>query len=342
MDAPTPHPTTPRPRVVFAFPGQGAQQPRMAAGLYGVSPSFTATMDHAFDALGPAGRTLRAGWLAAEAPAAFDDISYAQPLLYAVDCALGTMLAEAGLRPDAVLGHSVGELAAATLAGVFTFDCGLRYLSEYVGVYRHAPSGGMLAVAAGPEEVETHLVPDVVIGAVNGPRQVLLSAPEPALSQVETALRRAGVTCSRARALQPFHHPVMRRVAAAHADALTRPPLRPPHTPVLSAYTGHTLDEATATDWRFWTSQPAEPVLFGPTLQRLLSRGRHLLVEAGPGQSLTALARRTPAVANGDAEALALLPARAGSPDDDVKAVRAALEQLAAGPGAPAELSPDF
>ncbi|QPA02284.1 polyketide synthase [Streptomyces violascens] len=340
MDAPTPHPSPPRPRVVLTFPGQGAQHARMAAGLYGASKSFTSTMDHAFDAFGPAGRTLREGWLAATPPADFDDISYAQPLLYAVNCAMGTMVTESGLRPDVLLGHSVGELAAATLAGVFSFDYGLRYLSEYIGVYQHAPRGGMLAVAASSKEVEAHLVPDVVIGAVNAPRQVLLSAPEEALADVEAALRGADITCSRARALQPFHHPVMRDVVTAHAGSLTRPPLHPPHTTLYSAYTGQELADELATDWQFWTGQPAEPVLFGPTLEHLLSSGPHLLVEAGPGQSLTALARRTPAVARGEAEALALLPPRAGEPDADIEAVRTALKQLATYGCDP--LSPDF
>ncbi|WP_078861539.1 acyltransferase domain-containing protein [Streptomyces sp. NRRL F-5650] len=342
MDAPNPNPRPrpPRPRIAFTFPGQGAQHARMAAGLYGVSESFTSTMDHAFDAFGPAGRTLREGWLATVPPADFDDISYAQPLLYAVNCALGTMLTECGLRPDVLLGHSVGELAAATLAGVFSFDCGLRYLSEYVGVYRHAPRGGMLAVAAGPERVEPHLVPGVVVGAVNGPRQLLLSATEEALADVEAALRGAGVTCSLARARQPFHHPVMRDVAAAHAGSLTRPPLHPPHTTLYSACTGQEVTDELATDWQFWTGQPAEPVLFGPALEHLLSDGPYLLVEAGPGQSLTALARRTPAVSRGEATALALLPARAGGPDADVEAVRTAMKQIA-GHGCDA-LSPDF
>lgn len=340
MDASNPHPGPPPPRVALTFPGQGAQHARMAAGLYGVSKSFTSTMDHAFDAFGPAGRTLREGWLAATPPAHFDDISYAQPLLYAVNCAMGTLLTEAGLRPHALLGHSVGELAAATLAGVFSFDCGLRYLSEYTGVYRHAPRGGMLAVAASPEEVEAHLVPGVVIGAVNAPRQVLLSAAEEALARMETALRGAGITCARARALQPFHHPVMRDVVTAHARSLTRPPLHPPHTTLYSAYTGQEVPDELATDWQFWTGQPAEPVLYGPTLEHLLSGGPHLLVEAGPGQSLTALARRMPAVARGDSTALALLPARAGEPDADINAVQNALKQLARHGCAP--LSPDF
>ena len=340
MDALTPRHSPPRPRVVLTFPGQGAQHARMAAGLYGVSMSFTSTMDHAFEAFGPTGRTLREGWLADTPPATFDDISYAQPLLYAVNCAMGTMLTTAGLRPDALLGHSVGELAAATLAGVFTFDSGLRYLSEYIDVYRHAPPGGMLAVAASPRDIEAHLVPGVVIGAVNAPRQVLLSAAEEDLADVEVALRAAGMTCARARALQPFHHPVMRDVVAGHTNVLTRPPLYPPHTTLYSAYTGQELHDDLATNWQFWTGQPAEPVLFGPTVEQLLSGGPHILVEAGPGQSLTALARRTPAVTRGDAEALAMLPARAGEPDADVESVRASLKRLATHGCDP--LSPDF
>ncbi|MFE6286293.1 acyltransferase domain-containing protein [Streptomyces sp. NPDC057877] len=328
-------------RIALTFPGQGAQHPRMAAGLYGVSRTFTATMDLAFDTL-PGGRSLRTAWLADRPPADYDDVARAQPLLYAVDCALGAMITEAGVRPDALLGHSVGELAAATLAGVLAFHDGLRYLSEYVEVYRHAPPGGMLAVAAGPGEVAAHLEPGVVIGALNAPRQLLLSAEETALTRAETALRRAGITCARVRARQPFHHPVMRDVAAAHADILTRPPLKPPHTTVHSACTGQELDDDTATDWAFWLAQPAEPVLYGPALHHLLNSGPHLLIEAGPGQSLTALARRTPQVARGDSAAVALLPARAGTPDADVAAVRAALNRIVALHGVFPAPVPDF
>ncbi|WPO70543.1 MULTISPECIES: acyltransferase domain-containing protein [unclassified Streptomyces] len=324
----TPEPTTRK--VALLFPGQGAQHPRMGADLYGVSPRFTEIMDQAFDAFGASGRAIRDDWLAAAPSSSYDDISRAQPLLYAIDYAMGTLLLEAGVRPDVLLGHSVGELAAATLAGVFDFESGLRHLREFVAIYGRAPRGGMLAVAATRERVAPYLTDDVVVGAENGPRQLLLAGPDPALHDVEQRLREDGFTCARARALQPFHSPVMRTVAEESGPREARLRPRAPRIPVHSARTGHILADATAADEEFWREQPAEPVLFGPALQRLLARGDHLLVEAGPGQSLTALARRTRAVATGRSLALPTLPPRREHPGADLHMFTATVDQLRA------------
>ncbi|MEV5981895.1 acyltransferase domain-containing protein [Streptomyces sp. NPDC052114] len=321
--------TEPQPRkVAFLFPGQGAQHPRMGADLYGVSESFTTTMDRAFDAFGPSGRTLREEWLAASPSAAYDDISRAQPLLYAVNCALGGLLMASGVRPDALLGHSVGELAAGTLGGVIDFESGLRYLHDFVRIYRHAPAGGMLAVAATEEQIAPYLRDEVVVGAVNGPRQLLLAGVDPALHDVQLALSEDGFTCARARARQPFHSPVMRAVLEAHGHGATGPPLKPPHTVVFSACTGDVLTDAEATDPAFWSGQAARPVLFAPALRRLLASGDHVLVEAGPGQSLTTLARRTTAVSSGRSIALPTLPPRRAEDGADLHTFTTALEQL--------------
>ncbi|MCO1575099.1 acyltransferase domain-containing protein [Crossiella sp. SN42] len=319
---------TAAPEVVLLFPGQGAQQPRMAAGLYQVSESFTHWMDQAFTLLGPDGPRLRELWLAERPPACFDDITCAQPLLFAVNHAMGRMLMDAGVRLSALLGHSVGELAAATLAGVFEFADGLSVLRDFVRGYGRAPRGGMLAVAADLAQVRPYLRGDVVVGAVNGPRQLLLAGPDPELGEAEAELRAAGVSCARAKARQPFHSPVMSRVVTEADRQAWRPPLRPPRIPVCSAYLGGPLDGATATDWDFWFAGPASPVHFGPALDRLLATGRHVLVEAGPGQSLTALVRRTSAAREGRAAVAPALPARRGGGETDRRAVREALAQL--------------
>ncbi|WP_055697664.1 acyltransferase domain-containing protein [Streptomyces silaceus] len=314
--------------VAFLFPGQGAQHPRMGADLYGVSQRFTTTMDQAFDAFGPSGRTIRQEWLAASPSSSYDDISRSQPLLYAVNCALGALLLDSGVRPDALLGHSVGELAAGTLGGVIDFESGLRYLRDFVRIHRHAPPGGMLAVAATEEQVAPHLRDDVVVGAVNGPRQLLLAGTDPALRHVELDLVDAGFTCTRARARQPFHSPVMRAVLDTHGPTAARPRLRPPHTVIFSACTGDVLTDDEATDWTYWSGQAARPVLFAPALRRLLASGDHVLVEAGPGQSLTTLARRTSAVASGRSLAVPTLPPRRGADGADLHTFTTALEQL--------------
>src|SRR5437764_1349770 len=100
-------------RVALLFPGQGSQHPRMAAGLYGHDDVFTSVMDEAFELLGEAGPAVRADWLAGGRPELYDDVTRAQPLLYAVNYALGRVVLDWGVEPAAMLGHSVGEMVAA-------------------------------------------------------------------------------------------------------------------------------------------------------------------------------------------------------------------------------------
>ncbi|SUA81320.1 Beta-ketoacyl-acyl-carrier-protein synthase I [Nocardia otitidiscaviarum] len=323
-----------RSRVVFLFPGQGAQHPRMAADLYGVDEAFTGTMDAAFSVLDdPA---LRKIWLRPDPGPLFHDITRAQPLLLAVNCALASTVMAAGIHPDAVLGHSVGEIAAAVVADVLDFTDALALLADFVRHYRHAPAGGMLAVAADPESVRERLtgLPDVVIGAVNGPRQVLVCGGNDGLQAARQRLRADGITCADVHALQPFHSPLMNTVAPDATLGAARgrlsAGLRAPRQPMYSGYLGGLLDPAHATDPEFWLTQPARPVLFGPALRAVLADGPCTFVETGPGQSLSALARRTAPVAAGDSRCIALLPPRRLPPGADRSALAAALDRLGA------------
>lgn len=318
-------------RMVFLFPGQGAQHPRMAADLYGINEAFTDTMDLAFELLDdPA---LRKTWLQSDPGPLLHDITRAQPLLLSVNCALARTLIAAGVRPDAVLGHSVGEIAAATVAGVFDFAAALAMLADHVRHYQHAPPGGMLAVAADAESVAARLsgLDDVVVGIVNGPCQVLVCGGRDSLRTVRQQLLIDGVTCAEVTALQPFHNPLMNHVPHWLDDAGSRKLPAAPRGPAITMYSGYlgaVLDDVHATDSAFWLSQPARPVLFGPALRTALDDGPCTLVETGPGQSLSALARRTRAVATGDSHVIAVLPPRRLPPGADTASLAAALTQL--------------
>ncbi|CAM5507321.1 acyltransferase domain-containing protein [Streptomyces pilosus] len=330
------HPTTPSPApaprgVALLFPGQGAQQPLMAVGLYHGHPPFRRLVDEVFEVWGAEGAALRADWLSGSPAANPDGVSRAQPLLFAVDWALGRMVLDWGVRPAALLGHSVGEVAAATLAGVFTLEEAAGLMADRVAHIESAPAGGMLAVQATAAEMTPYLHDDVVVGAVNAPRQVVLAGSEAPLAVSEARLRAAGFTCRRTRALSPFHSPALAPAALAALPALSRLPLRAPGLPLHSAYTPGPLTPAQAADPRFWAGQPAAPVLFGPALDALLGTGELLLLEAGPGQGLTALAKRHPAVGAGGSAAQGLLPARARGDATDLRTLRTAVERLLAG-----------
>ncbi|GGJ96680.1 hypothetical protein GCM10010123_28350 [Pilimelia anulata] len=285
-------PTIDPDRVALLLPGQGAQYPRMAAGLYGHDPAFSRAMDEAFDHLGDAAAGLRAEWLAARPSPAYDDVTVAQPLLYAVDHALGRAVLARGARPAALLGHSVGELAAATLAGVLDLADGMRVMRARMRQFADTPPGGMLAVAAAVAEVADLLGADVHLAAVNAARQLLLAGTDPALDRVAAACAARGLTHRRARARQAFHSPLVAAAVTASLPDWERVRLRPPALPVYSGYTGAPLTAAEATDPGFWARQAERTVRFDAALRTVLAAYDGVFVEAGPGGSLSALARR--------------------------------------------------
>ncbi|MFI0421596.1 acyltransferase domain-containing protein [Spongiactinospora sp. 9N601] len=294
--------------VALLLPGQGAQFPRMAAELYGGQPAFTAAMDEFFDACGAQGAKLREEWLSGDPEVPIDDVTRAQPLLFAVDHAIGRALIDGGTPPRALLGHSVGELAAAALAGVFSLAEGAELMCRRAEAARLMPPGGMLAVAAAPDDLTPYLGGDVVIGAWNAPRQCIVSGPEPGLTAAERAIRDGGLMCRRVRALQPFHSPVLRPAAEELRRCLAGMTLRPPAIPVRSCRTGRWVTAEEAVTPEFWAMQLADPVLFWPALDGLLGDGQgYTLVEACLSQ-LAPLARRHRAVRPGGSAVVTLGP----------------------------------
>jgi len=314
--------------VYLLFPGQGSQYPRMGASLYRTEPTFTHWMDEAFRLMGCRGAELRDAWLSTEPSAAFDDVTVAQPLLYAFDHALGRMVLDWGVRPRGLLGHSVGELAAATLAGVMTFADGVALMMDRVRTFADAPGGGMLAVAASEEQVRSHLGDDVYLAAVNGPRQVLLAGTWERLDAMTATLDEAGLTYAMTKSRQPFHSPLVGDAVRASLPAWHAVEMSPPSIPVISAYVPGELTNAVAVDRDFWAWQPARTVRFFDALQLVLAERPAALVECGAGGGLTAVARRLrPAT-----RMYALLPHSPRTPEDaaaQIFTVRTALGELA-------------
>jgi [acyl-carrier-protein] S-malonyltransferase len=311
--------------IALLLPGQGAQHQGMAVELYGRDLVFTRTVDEFFGHMGAAGQALRADWLTDRPAVVLDDASRAQPLLFVIGYALGRSLLDRGLRPAVLLGHSVGELAAAALAGVFDLAEAAAIMLARSAAMRSAPAGGLLAVAAIPADLELYLGDGVVIGALNAPRQTVLAGPEPRLSVVENMLRDNRVSCRRVPARQPFHCPAVAPAAACFEAALRDVRLRPNMMPIVSTRTAEPVRASQALDPEFWAGQLAEPVLFWPALDALLRTGGFTLVEAGPGQGLSMLAARHPAVRAHRSRVLALLPSAA---EGTLATWSAAVEQL--------------
>lgn len=316
------------PPPALLMPGQGAQYRGMGTGLYRDLPAFAALVDRVFEVMGRAGDELRSDWLAADPVLPLEHVLRSQPLLFAIDYALGRLLMDLGLRPAVMLGHSVGELAAATLAGVFDLDGAVRFLRARGRHLTRAPAGGMVAVAASRKEVTPHLRPGADIGAVNAPRQTVVAGRGGPLRATTAALRDAGFIVTPVSSLTPFHSTALKPVVEVIRRVLSGTPMQAPAIAMVSGYTARRLADAEATDPMYWARHDTDPVLYWPALESLLAAGPHLLIECGPGQGLTTLARRHPDVRSGRCEVLSLLGSGASGPGGEAMHFAAAVARL--------------
>ncbi len=298
-------------RIAVMFSGQGSQYPRMAAGLYEVDPVFTEAVDRTFEWFGRSGPELRRVWLEPGPGELYDDVRYAQPLLWTINRALGELVMS-WVRPHVFFGHSVGELVAATFASVLDPRDATDLMRDRVLQFADSPAGAMLAVAAGAADVEPVLVAGVGLAAVNGDRQVLIAGRPDRLDVAAALLADRGVSSVRARAKQAFHTPMVEDAALASVSVWERVWLAPPTVELFTTNPAGPTTPAQACDPVFWARQPALTVHFSETLDAVLASGVDLLVEAGPGGGLTALARRHPAVRAGRCEAISIQPLRPG------------------------------
>ncbi|PZG51379.1 modular polyketide synthase [Spongiactinospora gelatinilytica] len=319
--------------VVLLFPGQGAQYPGMAVELYGVEPVFTTAMDEFFALMGQEGRRLRADWLS-DAPAVpLDDATRAQPLLFAIGYALGRALMARGLRPAALIGHSVGELAAACLAGVFDLAGAARLMAARSAAMATVTPGGMIAAGVAADDLEARIgaryrAAGVAVAAINAPRHTIVAGPQPWLSELAADLAGEGVITRPVAARQPFHCPAVSAAAERFAAGFAGVPLAAPQVPIRSTATGRAVSPAEAVNPDFWAGQLARPVRFWAALSDLLTEGGHTLVEAGPGRTLTMFARRHPSLRTGVSRAFAPLPSTADGTLAGWKAAMAELDPL--------------
>nr|WP_269330203.1 acyltransferase domain-containing protein [Kineosporia babensis] len=313
------------------MPGQGAQYPGMGTGLYRRLEPFRTALDEVFDALGPAGTALREDWLSAAPRIPSDDARSSQPLLFALDYALGRVLLELGLQPVYALGHSVGELSAAALAGVFDLRDALAILQQRVAAVGSAPAGGMVAVAATRSEIEPRLIPGVDVAAVNAPRQVVLAGPREPLQAMVQALREDGFTCAPVPSQAPFHSTALRPLADAALPLLKSIPVHPAQLSIFSGYTTQPLGPEQTEDPSYWAAQPVDPVLFWPALSNLSEHEPDVLIECGPGTSLITHARRLPAVRNGRCAVVSLLGPPRNGPGAEFDHFSAAITALVPG-----------
>lgn len=301
--------------LAMLFPGQGAQHARMAAGLYEQVPFFADIVETCLAAFGEQGLELRDPWHSGERDALIHT-RLAQPALFSVEYAIAQTLLHWGLRPQVLLGHSIGELTAAAVAGVFSFEDGVRIVAARAKAMGDAPSGAMLAVSAPAGDVAGLLPDGVVVSGRNAPNRTVVAGPLDAVAALEGDLAASGIDAKRLATSHAFHSPMMAGAARTFADTMRTVTLEPPRIPIASAATGRLVTDDEAADPAFWAGQVATPVCFDRAMDTLLAEPR-MLVEVGPGHTLTGLARRHRQLrANGSAVLASLGTADPDGPGD--------------------------
>ena len=283
---------------VFLFPGQGTQRVGMAAELYRQYPVVREHIDAGLRILdGLLEVDLRAILFAgpddAAAAAELRETRTTQPALFLVEYALAQLWMSLGVRPTAMLGHSLGEYVAACLAGVFSFADALRLVAVRAELMQEQPAGAMLAVQLDPEMLELAAA-GLDLAAVNAPMTCVASGPVEAVEAYERALAAEGIPAKRLRTSHAFHSAMMSPVADAFAAELRRTGLRAPQLPIVSNLTGGWLTAEQATDPEYWVEHLLSAVQFGPGIETLLSDGFRIMLEVGPAAALTGLARMQP------------------------------------------------
>ncbi len=299
--------------VAFVFPGQGSQYAGMTAELYRTERVFRDEVDACADILTPLlGLDLRDALYGAAAGAsdrpAFDTITI-QPALFVTSYALARLWMHWGVRPAAVIGHSVGEYAAACVAGVLSRDDALTLIAERSRLVQGLPGGAMLAVHMTAERaaalIEGEDGRDISLAAINGPSTCVLSGSTDAMDRFESRLARERVARKRLQTSHAFHSAMIDPITDRFAEAVGRVRMHAPLIQYASSVTGRWSEDDEITQPHYWVRQLRETVRFADGLKEVLREPRRVLIEIGPGNTLTLAAKGC--LAKGQA-AIASLP----------------------------------
>jgi amino acid adenylation domain-containing protein len=299
------------PPVYFLFPGQGAQYQGMGNALYESEPVYRAAVDRCVRILG-------------YDPLAIADLTqtqFAQPALFIVSYALAQLFESWGIMPTGMLGHSVGEFVAATLAGVFTLEDALRVVAERGRFMQSLPGGSMLAVRLPEAELTPLLGAKLSLAAVNAPKLCVAAGPDAAIEELEKQLSARKISGRRLRTSHAFHSSMLDPIAGELQALFASIPLAAPKRPYLSSATGTWIEPAQATDPAYWARHCRDTVRFSPAVQTLRNIEGAVLLELGPGTVLQQLAAQHDGASQ---DLLSALP----NPGEDRSAAESCLSAL--------------
>jgi acyl transferase domain-containing protein/acyl carrier protein len=340
--------------VALLLGGVGDQYVGLGRALYESEPSFRATVDACCLQLSPLlGLDLRALlWPDAEptsaTPTAPIDLrallrrngttppltgplaqpTVGQAAVFVVEYALASLLHTWGIQPQALLGYSLGELVAATLAGVLTLPDALRLVVTRARLLERLPESALLTVALSAADVTPHLPAGCTIAIVTGPRTCVVGGPPQAITLLSDTLHAQEIACRPIATTQAVHTALMEPIAAELTAFVRTLALQPPQIPLVSNVTGTWLTNAQAIDPAYWAQHLCQPVQFDTAIATLLERKELVVVEVGAGAALTSFVKQHPACDRAQAQrVLPTLPA-AGDATSALSTVLTALGRL--------------
>lgn len=286
--------------VVFMFPGQGSQYVNMARGLYETEPVFREALDRCFNFVASQGgfnlanELLYPGVMEKE-PMEQEQVpetmiaqtAIAQPLLFSIEYALAQLIISWGIKPDAMIGHSIGEYVAAHLAGVFSFDDALRLVLRRGQFMQDIPTGEMMAVPIGEVELSQLLPGGIELAAVNSSSMCTVAGKVTDIAFFKEQLKQMGIEAQQLHTSHAFHSSMMDPIIKKF-EAMVRPVrLQEPQVPIISNLTGQWMSAREAIDPGYWSKHIRQTVRFGDGLKLLLEKEWAIFLEVGPGRTLS-------------------------------------------------------
>ena len=283
--------------IGFMFPGQGAQYINMGQGLYQWHASYRQAIDQCHNILQKKHNIDLKALLypnseqRENSSKRLNQTQFTQPLMFATSYAIAKLLMALGIKPAAMLGHSIGEFVAAHLAGVFTLEDALHLVASRGALMQKLPTGSMLSVRMGEQALSTKLLKDTVIATINGPENCVVAGPNTAIHTLQQTLEKEDISCRALLTSHAFHSPMMDSVVAPFAKLVEQCQLNPPSTAIMSTVTGTWLTTEQAQDPMYWAHHLREPVRFADAVTTLWRQKNIELIECGPRATCTTLAK---------------------------------------------------
>jgi acyl transferase domain-containing protein len=284
--------------VAFLFPGQGAQSVNMGRALYDSEATFRKELDECAEVLQPhLGVDLRSLLYPpadgiAVAQEKLNQTAFTQPALFVIEYALARLWMSWGIAPAAMIGHSLGEYVAACLAGVFPRDIAATLVAARGRLIQQQPRGTMMAVRLPVSELEAKLAPQVVVAGINAPEVTVVAGPDAAIRALQAHLGGLGVDCRVLATSHAFHSPMMDGAIGPFREELRKVKFATPRLPWVSSLTGDWITPDQAMDPEYWLQQMRRPVRFSDGVRLLGNNAGQILLEVGPGHTLSGLVRQ--------------------------------------------------